>query len=167
MLNSPVADDSIVYYDVRTIDVTHKMIFAMQSVTGKIYIRNVHDDNNGSPSGWSYVPRYTQLWSGYVGDIGAKLTLTEDVSKYVDIRVLLDNGNGHQMYQTVRKSTASEVCLTDTHTWTTGYNNFEMKISLSGKTITILSNVNINVNLKGEGTSMESAVKIKQIEGVS
>lgn len=170
--NSPVSDDSIMFYNVQIIDDTHKLITAMQSVTGKIYVMNIHNDNAGSPICWTKMERYNTLWSGYVGDAGTKLTLTEPLSKYYEIRVLIDNGNGQQEYKRLRLGGASTFTISCNHTWSTGdsatsgYNNTTVDLTISGKVVTIKSNVNIVANLNGDNTVTNSLVKIKTIEGV-
>lgn len=173
LINSSLGKDrdELLIISIKQYDTDHKIIAEFISVTGELLVKNIHvnqdGENAGSPSGWTKIYRYTKLWSGYTGEIGTKLTLTEDVSKFADIRVLIDNGNGQQEFKTLRiGGNPADLTLESTHTWSTGYNHFALGINVDKKSITITSNININTNLKGEGTSMESAVKIKQIEGV-
>lgn len=164
--NSPVTDDSIVFYNVQIMDEAHKLITAFHSGTGRRFVLNIHDDNSAAPVGWTFIHRYKTLYNGYIGDEGTKFTLAEPIEKYAYIRVLLDNGSNHQMVHEVR--VAADVALTDTHTFNStgvGFDISEMTLTLSGVNGTIKYNNRMTVinSTVSKGTS---TMKLKRIEGV-
>lgn len=142
------------------------------SYTGKTYYRNVHikeGEDNGA-KGWSWEPKYLTLWEGNVTAPDTILNLVDNIYKFEDVRVTLNNANGEEVRVTTTRSPAMIFNLM--HPWLGkfGLSVFQVALKINspssngGTQLIVARNYNNSFTDKWESST--GLAQIKRIEGV-
>lgn len=175
LTNSPVgaSNNSLLLIDIDWASKKQVQYRVTVSYTGKTYYRNVHmsgDDDNGA-QGWSWEPKYLTLWEGNVTAPDTILNLVDNIYKFEDVRVTLNNANGEEVRVTTTRSAAMIFNLM--HPWLGqfGLSVFQVALKINspssngGTQLIVARNYSNSFTDRWESNTAGFA-QIKRIEGV-
>lgn len=174
LVNSPVgaSNNSLLLIDIDWASQKQVQYRVTVSYTGKTYYRNVHmsgDQDNGA-QGWSWEPKYLTLWEGNVTAPNTILNLVDNIYKFEDVRVTLNNANGEDVRITTPRSAAMTFNLT--HPWLGqfGLSVFQIALKINnpsgtgGKQLIIAHNYSHSFTDRWQSNT--GLAQVKRIEGV-
>lgn len=174
LVNSPVgaSNTALLLIDIDWASQKQVQYRVTVSYTGKTYYRNVHmsgDDDNGA-QGWSWEPKYLTLWEGNVTAPNTILNLVDNIYKFEDVRVTLNNANGEEVRVTTPRSATMTFNLT--HPWLGqfGLSVFQVALKINnpssngGTQLIVARNYSNSFTDKWESST--GLAQVKRIEGV-
>lgn len=172
--NGPLAadDDALVTVDVSNIGDLGKQIVVIKSYTGQTYLYTEHKNSAGTnyaaPSIWTSIPRFANLWEGSLSTVGTEFTLADRIDKYTRLIFTINTNNG-AIYDVTTISGGNTFKINTFQRVNTGpgMNNFEVTLTISGKSGSVTKNVSDAYNAGTAGPVVASNLgRVTKIVGV-
>ena len=172
--NGPLAadDDALATVDVSKFEDFGKQIVVIKSYTGQTYLYTEHKNSAGTnyaaPSIWTSIPRFANLWEGSLSTVGTKFTLADRIDKYTRLIFTINTNNG-AVYDvtTISGGDTFKINTFQRENTGPGMNNFEVTLTISGKSGSVTKNVSDAYNAGTAGPVVASNLgRVVKIVGV-